>query len=45
MAMKSELERLQSLELSPPLPDISRSLAAVRTRLDSAAPAAAPNPR
>ena len=35
LAMKAELERLQGLELSPPLPDISRSLATLRTRLDS----------
>lgn len=36
LAMKGELERLQSLELQPPLPDISRSLTAIRTRLDAA---------
>lgn len=45
LAMKAELERLEGLELSPPLPDISRSLAALRTRLDSSSPASASNPR
>ena len=45
LAMKAELERLQGLELSPPLPDISRSLAALRTRLDGGSPATAPGPR
>jgi uncharacterized protein HemX len=43
LAMRTELERLQGLELSPPLPDISRSLAALRTRLEAAStPAASP---
>ncbi|MGH8517493.1 MAG: uroporphyrinogen-III C-methyltransferase [Panacagrimonas sp.] len=42
LAMKAELERLQTLELSPPLPDISRSLATLRTRLDSAPAPATP---
>ena len=41
LAMKSELERLQALDLAPPLPDISRSLAAVGARLDDVA---APGP-
>lgn len=36
LAMDAELERLQILELAPPLPDISRSLAALRARLDAA---------
>jgi uncharacterized protein HemX len=47
LAMRAELERLQDLELAPPLPDISRSLTALRARLDrsSAAPAAAAGPR
>lgn len=50
LAMRAELERLQGLELAPPLPDISRSLAALRTRLDSGtssgpAPAPAASPR
>lgn len=35
LAMKGELERLQSVELQPPLPDISRSLTALRARLDA----------
>lgn len=35
LAMSGELERLQTLELAPPLPDISRSLAALRARLDA----------
>lgn len=33
LAMRGELDRLQGLELRPPLPDISRSLAALRARL------------
>lgn len=37
LAMRGDVERLQSLELTPPLPDISRSLAALRARLDAAA--------
>ncbi|MCC2658850.1 MAG: hypothetical protein K0Q76_3958 [Panacagrimonas sp.] len=45
LAMKAELDRLQGLELSPPLPDISRSLAALRTRLDVGSPATAPGSR
>lgn len=45
LAMKSELERLQAIELAPPLPDISRSLAAVRARLDDGAPASPATPR
>ena len=36
LAMKAELERLEALELAPPLPDISRSLVALRARLDAA---------
>lgn len=36
LAMTAELERLQALELAPPLPDISRSLAALRARLGHA---------
>lgn len=43
LAMKSELERLQALDLAPPLPDISRSLAAVRARLDDVAAPATSN--
>ena len=35
LAIDAELERLQSLELAPPLPDVSRSLAALRARLDA----------
>ncbi len=35
LAMKAELERLQTLDLRPPLPDISRSLTALRVRLDA----------
>jgi uncharacterized protein HemX len=35
LAMKAELERLQTLDLQPPLPDISRSLTALRARLDA----------
>lgn len=42
MAMGAELERLEALELAPPLPDISRSLAALRARLDTAPSAALP---
>lgn len=42
MAMDAELERLEALELAPPLPDISRSLAALRARLDTAPSAALP---
>ena len=34
-AARAELERLQPLELSPPLPDISRSLALLRTFIRS----------
>lgn len=33
LAMQGELERLQSLDLQPPLPDISASLSALRKRL------------
>lgn len=33
LAMRAELDRLQTLELRPPLPDITRSLAALRKRL------------
>lgn len=33
LATRAELDRLQGLELAPPLPDISRSLAALRARL------------
>lgn len=36
LAMGAELDRLQGLELAPPLPDISRSLAVLRARLDAA---------
>lgn len=36
LAMRGELDRLQGLELRPPLPDISRSLAALRARLGNA---------
>ncbi|MGQ0696916.1 MAG: uroporphyrinogen-III C-methyltransferase [Panacagrimonas sp.] len=35
LATRAELERLQGLNLRPPLPDISRSLAALRSRLDA----------
>ena len=35
---RRELERLGRLDLSPPLPDISRSLVLLRGRLDSRAP-------
>lgn len=35
LAMSAELERLATLELAPPLPDISRSLAALRARLEA----------
>lgn len=38
MAAKAELERLQSLELAPALPEIGRGLALLRARLDTAAP-------
>lgn len=46
-AAKAELERLQPLDLNPPLPDISRSLALLRAFLQPAAvavPAPAPAP-
>ncbi len=36
LAMTAELDRLQTLELAPPLPDISRSLTALRARLGAA---------
>jgi uncharacterized protein HemX len=36
LAMRGELDRLQTLELAPPLPDTSRSLAALRAHLDRA---------
>lgn len=36
LAMTAELDRLQTLELAPPLPDISRSLGALRARLGTA---------
>lgn len=35
LAARAELERLRFLELTPPLPDISRSLAALRARLQA----------
>lgn len=35
-AAQAELERLQPLELSPPLPDITRSLALLRAQLEAA---------
>jgi uroporphyrin-3 C-methyltransferase len=38
LAAQAELERLQGLELSPPLPDISRSLTLLRVQLDAPAP-------
>lgn len=40
LAMRNELERVQALELRPPLPDISRSLSALRDRLGTDARAA-----
>lgn len=36
LAVRGELGRLETLDLSPPLPDISRSLAVLRSRLDAA---------
>lgn len=38
LAAKAELERLQTLELSPALPEIGRGLALLRARLDAATP-------
>lgn len=35
LALRAELDRLQKLELRPPLPDISHSLLALRARLDA----------
>ena len=35
LAVRAELDRLQNLELTPPLPDISGSLALLRKRLES----------
>lgn len=37
LAMQGDLERLQALELRPPLPNISASLATLRERLDAEA--------
>lgn len=38
LALRAELDRLQKLELRPPLPDISHGLTALRARLDATHP-------